>query len=107
MKKTIKKKTVAKFAPIVSKTNEQCEQEAKALRKMKPRVRRFSAFNDDHYPQIDAQLEVLIHDLTSDEIYSRYGHDSDVEGAALDARNWIDGVPDTESPTEGWKPLVK
>ncbi len=86
-------------------TPEEIKKEIKALEEMQPKVKRFSAFGDDHHEAIDAQLDVLKNDLTDDEIDEQY--ENHARSNAQDARLWLDGEGDSESPSEEWQGLVQ
>ncbi len=86
-------------------TQEQIKKEIKALEEMQPKVKRFSSFGDDNHEAIDAQLDVLKNDLTDDEIDEQY--ENHERSNAQDARLWLDGDGDPESPSEGWQGLVQ
>jgi hypothetical protein len=94
-----------KRKPIV-----EIKEEIKGLVALKPTVRRTSMFGDNHHDAIDAQVEVLIHNLSEDDIYRR-SDDGDwkdnVKDAALEARAWLDGEPmDSPNLVDSWKELV-
>jgi hypothetical protein len=91
-------------------TAAQIKAEIAKLEKMKPNVRRSSAFGDDHQAAIDAQLDVMKEGLDNDAIYDRYEHGpQNVLDAALEVMGWMDGgsYGDGEPPTNNWKSLVK
>lgn len=98
-------------------TDKQIAAEIAALKKMKPNVRRLSAFGDDHHAAIDAQIRVLEQKLTNNQIYDYFdavgdsdidhdeGRSENVLSAATDAAQWRDG--DTkEKPSMSWKELT-
>lgn len=93
------------------KTKEQVRSEMEALRELKPRVRRQSAFGEDNHAKIEAQIEVLRDNLDEDAIYERFQDADDPDemspelDAALDARRWMDGE-NPEGLAEGWEPLA-
>ena len=80
-------------------TEQQMDQEIAKLKQMKPDVRRFDAFGGDNWKKIEAQIEVLQHELDEEEIYHHRGWDDDVQSSAMDARQWLDGN-EPESPSE-------
>jgi hypothetical protein len=95
-------------------TDKQIKTEIAKLEKMKPRVRHYSGFGDDHHAAIDAQLEVLKDNLSDEEIEWRMDSDMTAEeelwkenqrDAALEARNWLEGE-EKISPTKNWASLV-
>ena len=81
------------------KTKEQIQKEIEALKAVQPNVRPCSMFGDDNLGSVDAQIEVLLHDLDDDDIYDRYDRTSSSEyilDAALQARQWIDDEEDDD-----------
>lgn len=82
--------------------------EADLLKEMKPRIRRWSAFNDDNWAMLDAQIAVLDDDLDEAEINQFYDNE-DVNAAAYTALRWRNGedLDDGLSVSDGWKDLVK
>jgi hypothetical protein len=98
---TSKKEPVEK-AP---KTEAQIDAEIAVLSKMKPTVRHYSMFGDDHWQHIDVQIEVLEERMDEDEIADRYD-DADDNAAAYEAVKWMKGEEE-EGLAESWKPLVK
>lgn len=92
-------------------TQKQIDKEIKSLTEMKPNVRHFRGFGDDHHTAIDAQIDVLTNHMTDSEIFDRYGaEDTDgpqnVQDAALDARSWLDGNRQG-TLSEEWQELVQ
>lgn len=91
--------------------------ELAALKKMKPDVRRHSAFGDDHHAAIDAQMDVLGKRLSDASIYDRYeptgdddvdrddGRSDSVLSSAIDAKQWMDGEL-ADKPSAGWRELT-
>ena len=96
-------------------TKAQIEKEIKELTEIKPKVRRFSMFGDDNHKCIEAQIEVLINDLSDDQIEDRWGGDVCDESApalslydnATEARAWLNGESEEESLAEDWRPLIE
>ncbi len=86
-------------------TPEQVKKEIETLTEMKPKVKRFSAFGDDHHAALDAQVDVLKNDLTYDEIDEQYEYHA--RANAHDARLWLDGEGDPETLSEDWENLVQ
>ena len=93
------------------KTANQIQAEADTLELMKPKVRKFSGFGDNHHNAIDAQIAVLRDDLSEDQIYDSYGDNTadefeqNVLDEALFARQWMDGEEEN-APSVEWKDLV-
>jgi len=95
------------------KTKEQIDTEIETLRKMKPNVRRRSAFGDDHHHAIEAQMSVLREMMSTDNIYDAYGDESadefeqNVLDEAINARDWMMGeLAEDNAPSAGWAGLV-
>ena len=87
------------------KTQEEIKKEIEALKAVRPKVRPFSIFGDDNLANLDAQVDVLEHDLDSDDIYERYDHAAASEyvlEGALYARDWMDGERDEDSLAEDY-----
>ena len=91
-------------------TIKQSRAEAAKLREMKPKVRQYTAFNEDNHAAIDAQAEVIERLLSENDIYDTWESGEDpcqhTLDAALEARRWLDGEED-ESPSSGWEPLAR
>lgn len=96
-------------------TQKQIDSEIAKLKKMKPRVRRTSAFGDNHHNAIDAQVEVLTSRLSEMAIYDRSDDGTgdelnedkwreNVRESALEARRWMDG-DEPHPPSHNWKEL--
>jgi hypothetical protein len=98
-------------------TREQIVAEIEALENLKPRIRRFSAFGDDNWERIDAELWVLREcDALTDEddICDEYDIDDDYDNfsAACSALAWLKGEwnekeQQAKSPSEGWAGLIQ
>jgi hypothetical protein len=99
--KVVKKEPVEKGP----KTDEQIDAEIKKLRTMKPTVRHFSMFGDDHWAHIDVQIEVLEGRMDDSEIGDNYDDDDD-NSAAHEAVQWMRGEAE-EDLAESWKSLVR
>lgn len=94
-------------------TGEQVQAEIDALTEIKPKVRRFSAFGDDHHAAIDAQMEVLCRLDDEDDVCARYDEEpQNVQDAAREAAQWLAGDWDVKEhdgqkkPSESWRELV-
>lgn len=102
-------------------TKAQIKKEIAALKKIKPRVLHYSGFGDDHHAAIDAQIHVLEHKLSRDDVYDRETecrdlecsgedninwHRENISGAGLEAVDWLAGESDFKTLTENWKPLM-
>ncbi len=89
------------------RSKEEIQKEIETLREMKPKVRQFSAFSDDHHAAIDAQIEVLEEDLDDDDVYERFEEDAqNILDEAIHALEWMNGEND-EAPSVGWADLAK
>lgn len=77
----------------------------KALRLVVP-ARTF--FGDNNRDAIDAQVEVLEHDLSEDTMCNRVGFEwtEHEYSSAIDARAWLD-EDDAGAPSKDWAGLVK
>lgn len=91
---------------------EEINVEIAELTRIKPRVRRRSAFGEDHHEAIDMQLDVLRGKWSEDKIYKEAGDDTDDEfmqnilDAGLEARRWLDGQKGEDAPSVGWQELI-
>lgn len=87
--------------------------EIKKLKKMKPKVRQYSSFGDDHHEAIDAQVDVLERRLEENDIWDRWQDAMDPEemphalDSALAARRWLDGDNVDGAPSKDWKELAQ
>lgn len=102
-------------------TPEKIAAEIAALQELQPKVRPFSAFNDDNRAAIDAQVDVLTRRLSVSQVYDRWGEDTDAEelgeeefdqnllDCALQAAQWLIGelADGEESPAASWKGLCQ
>ena len=86
-------------------TDAQIKKEIETLKAMKPKVRRYSMFNDDHHAAIDAQIEVLENDLDLEAIDEQF--EGEVHTNAQDARSWLDGEHEEPTLSGEWQGLVK
>jgi hypothetical protein len=90
----------------MKRSKEEVQKEIETLREMKPKVRQFSAFGDDHHAAIDAQIEVLQEGLDDCDVYERFEEDaSNILDEAIHALEWMSGEKD-EAPSVDWKDLV-
>lgn len=94
-----------------AKTLEQITVEVEKLQKLKPTVRRFSAFGDDNHAAIDAAITVLSELLDGDEVRERFGAGGmdagpmeQVLDTAVRAHAWMTGRTDEAVSDEGWPP---
>lgn len=90
----------------MKRSKEEVQKEAETLREMKPKVRQFSAFGDDHHAAIDAQIEVLQEGLSDDDVYERFEEDAqNIFDEAMQAFEWMSGENDV-APSVGWAELL-
>ena len=88
-------------------TDEKIAAEIRKLREMKPRVRKYSVFGDNHHAAIDAQIDVLENRTTCDEIWDDCGDAAEnVRDSMIEAANWLED--DSELlPSAGWVELIQ
>ncbi len=86
-------------------TDVQIKKEIETLKAMKPKVRRHSAFGDDHHEAIDAQIRVLEERMELMDIDENF--EGEVHSNAQDARSWLDGEYDEPTLSGEWQSLVK
>jgi hypothetical protein len=104
--KTKAKTKTAKPAPPVRPDESAIEAQIKALVEINPRVRRTSAFGDNHHNAIDAQIKVLIGRMSEDEALNHFDGDPDnIQDAIRDAVDWLEGK--APSLVESWRELVR
>jgi len=92
--------------PNMKPTEKQITKEIEVLKKLKPRVRRRTAFGDDNHAAIDTQLAVLEGRMDTDAIYDCEDYNEHQRDAALEARRWLDGEEES-SLVAGWKELAE
>jgi len=82
--------------------------EIEKLEAMKPKVRRYSAFGDDNWRAINAQLDALRSRLTHSDVDRKYPDDDQMDdhSNAMEASNWMVGSTETP-PSEDWLSLVQ
>lgn len=87
-------------------TKEQIRQERIKLLEIMPKVRRFSAFGDDHHAAIKATLRVLDGRDSSEDYEDA---PDNVRDEVYNAEQWMNGEADPEygSPTESWSSLLQ
>lgn len=81
------------------KTDKQIQNEIKALKEIRPKVRPYSMFGDDNLAALDAQIKVLENDWDNNDIYNEYDHIDSSEyilDAAIAAREWINDEEDSD-----------
>lgn len=91
------------------KSPKEVAEEVSALKEMKPKVRKFSIFYDNHHAAIEAQIEVLEDKLDESEIFSKLDSGEWTEHqreSASEALAWLNEEAD-EAPSIGWKDLVQ
>lgn len=96
----------------MKKTQKEIDSEISSLRKIKPNVKQFSAFGDNHY-SIEAQITTLEEDLSEDDIYDRnegaaedeqFASDNEKDNAIY-AIQWRNG-DEEEAPSKCWESLL-
>src|SRR3990172_10801792 len=90
-------------------TPEEITTEIAKLRKMKPNVRHYSMFGDNNWMAVEAQIEVLEDEMTSDDIYGRWPEEYEeiyFRDVALEALAWMNDDKDSELPSDSWKSLL-
>lgn len=97
--------------PLKRPTPNEILAEIARLREMKPSVRHYSAFNDDHWEAIDAQIRVLEEGMDMDTAIAEFDPDEEKVGTSLmdsieEAVNWLEAEA-TDKPSDGWKELVQ
>lgn len=91
---------------------EQIRTEIATLFELKPNVRQYSGFGDDHHAAIEAQVSVLEQSMTTDDVYDSFGDEAaddfaqNVLDEALRAADWLEGETD-EAPSVGWQDLAQ
>lgn len=95
------------------KTKEQIDAEIQKLASLKPRVRHYSGFGDDHHEAIEAQLSVLAENMSYADIHESWGDEDAGEFAqnvlddAIYARDWVMcALAEDTAPSEQWKELA-
>ena len=86
-------------------TIEQVQAEVAALKAMKPKIRRRTAFGDDNHAAVEVQIRVLEGGLDDDDIYGRWDMDEYLLDSAIAAYNWRE-YGDEEPPSKDWEGLV-
>jgi len=86
------------------------EAEVKALRELLPKIRRYSAFGDNHRAAISAQIQVIEGNMSNDEIFDMEESGewaSNVREAASDALDWLEGrdLEEGPNPAKTWESL--
>lgn len=91
-------------------TKQEVAAEIKWLIKNKKRIPERTFFGDSNHDDIEAQIRALEEEMTENDAEDAWPWDGNEENrlqtAALDAIHWRDGE-EKESPSEGWKPLIK
>lgn len=87
---------------------EEITTELATLKDMAPRIRQRDAFGGDNRAGIDAQIRVLEKDMNESAIRDKWDgeNDYDIESAAMEARQWLNGEAEDGAPSEGWKGLL-
>jgi len=91
------------------RTQDEINAEIAKLREMKPSVRHHTAFGDDNWAAIDAQIKVLTEHLDEDAIWDEWPRDESdlsMRDAARDAVAWMTDA-DNKPPSNDWQSLVR
>lgn len=94
-------------------TDKQIKKELAELKRIAPLIRQRDAFGGDNRAKIDAQIWVLEEDcLDETEIRDHaeemgWVEDSDIEGNARYALDWLNGDSESKSLVENWKGLIQ
>ena len=93
------------------KPEKEIQKEIKTLEKMKPKVRQFSMFGDDHHKSIDAQIKVLKEKLDEEDVSDRFEFaPNNVRENAEIACAWLHEIEDwievPKSLSEEWESLI-
>jgi hypothetical protein len=90
------------------RTDAEIQAEIDKLLAIKPKVRRYSFFNDDNHAAIDVQVRVLAAPMGWREIDEKYGDDQNLYDNARDAREWMEEEEgaDDGGLANGWQSLV-
>jgi len=90
-------------------SREEVQAEVKKLQEIKPKVRKTSAFGDDHHAAIDAQIDCLERKYDLDDTYD-FEEEGDwaenVASAAREAIDWMNGESDEGTPSSQWESLI-
>jgi len=91
------------------KSQKQIDEQIKALKAVRPRVRPHSTFGDYNLAKLDAQVKVLEEDLDSDDVWDEWPEeesDMEIRTAADDAVDWRDDESDIDDLAADW-PLIE
>lgn len=97
-------------------TTKQIDAEVEKLKEMRSKIPPRNFFGENNLLKIDAEIEALEKRMDEQQVYDRFGADetadefqeSDLEPqhSAIYAIQWMNGE-EKESPSDGWKPLIK
>jgi hypothetical protein len=86
---------------------EQIQAEIDWLKANKSKVRKHSAFEDNHHDSIDGQIRALEGRFDEDDMQREFSDEpSNVQESVRDAILWMEGEEEV-SPSLNWKPLVQ
>lgn len=88
------------------RTQEEIDGQIKRLEAVQDKVPARTAFGDDNYGAIEAQIAVLSNRLSSDDIYDRWEDDDHIRDNALQMLDWRNGDSDEDQAAE-WEELAK
>lgn len=85
-------------------TQERIDLAIKNLKELRPKIVPRTYFGDDNLAALDAMVEVLEKNLRRSSIGNRWDIDEDEHtySAAMDARDWMDGLLPDEPVDENW-----
>lgn len=82
------------------------DEELEALRELRDQVPATSVFGDDNQEAIDAQLEVIAHNMTELRVLDAYeDEDNYTLSAALNALRWL--REDDDPVSESWREMLE
>lgn len=98
--------------------SKEIEDEIQHLQALRPKIRRFTAFGNDNWEEIDAQIKTLTERLdTDDALADEFLSDEvdeepsdreyEIESSARDAMQWMLEEKGAKAPSEDWQGLVK
>jgi hypothetical protein len=88
------------------RSSSEIKAEWEGLNRIKSKIPHYSRYHIDNWELLDAMVQVLRHELSSEDIKRQYPYDKDVSSASEDAWYWMIRN-ECLSPVESWKPLAK
>jgi len=91
------------------RTEDEINDEIYRLKDMKPIVRHTTAFGDDNWAAIEAQILVLEKRMDMDSIYAMWPDEDGMHecDSAQEAFAWMNSEEDAQFPSDGWRSLVR